>query len=406
MKKLQTVPLQKSLVSTGVAMALALVFSTLTCLPVMAVPEAGQVLRLDASALELDDGAPVSLWTDLSGAGNHALQEDPSRTPVFVASGSVFGMPVIRFSGGAPLPHLLVENMGPHDPPYTIFLVWKINQNPGGDQNALDGVPDGERVRIGYQGNPGRLFAFSGGSFPNLEKMMPAPFENLLMATVVYDPSGGLLRLNGVLEHENVTGSTPIMGFTIGRRTTTETQALVGDIAELIVYNRRLSEAEIGEVETYLDAKWLRDAGDTTPPTVPQNLTVNAGAVFAHLSWDPSTDDSGEVVYDVQRDGQIIATSVSGASYVDQSVSPTTSYTYRVQASDLSRNLSEPSASVQATTKALSQVNGLVKAEFYTGISGIKVTDLVAAAKFPDSPDATSFLPVFETPVDFGKSTL
>jgi hypothetical protein len=337
---------------------------------------------LDASALQLGDGARVDQWPDLSGLGHHAVQADPDRRPTFVASGTPFGEPVVRFSGAAPFEHLVVEQMGPYPVPNTIFLVWKINQNTGGDQQALDGFVDGERVRIGYQASPSRIFAWSGGGFPNLEKSMAVPFDNLILTSVVYDPTGGSFRVNGELEQENPTGDIGLSGFTIGRRFT-DAQQLAGDIAELLVYDRRLSEAEIEEVEAYLDAKWLRDPDDTTPPTVPQDFAVYAGAAFAHLSWSASTDDSGQVFYRVERNGQTIATSVSALNYVDRSVSPNTTYTYAVRAADLSGNLSDLSSSVEVTTKDLQMTIGSVKAEFYTGITGTAVADLTSAPKFP-----------------------
>jgi hypothetical protein len=194
---------------------------------------------LDATALQLADGARVDQWPDLSGVGNHAVQADPDRRPLYVASGTPFGEPVVRFSGAAPFEHLVVQQMGPYPVPYTIFLVWKINQNTGGDQQALDGSDEGQRVRIGYQANPSRIFAWSGGGFPNLEKSMAVPFDNLILTSAVYDPSGGLFRVNGELEQENPTGDISLSGFTLGRRVT-DAQQLAGDIAELLVYDRRL----------------------------------------------------------------------------------------------------------------------------------------------------------------------
>jgi hypothetical protein len=233
----------------------------------------GMVLRLDASALELADGAPVAQWPDLSGMGNHAVQPDEAARPTFVAEGSDFGLPVIRFTAISPFQHLRVENMGPYDPPNTIFLVWKINESTGGDQQPLDGLSDPTRVRIGYQANPSRLFAWSGGAFPNLEKAITVPFEGLLLTVAVYDTAGGLFKVDGVLEDDRPTGSIPISGFTIGRRLT-EAQALRGDIAEVIVYDRRLSESEIIQMEGYLLVKWLTEEGlDPGPVDLPVTIT-------------------------------------------------------------------------------------------------------------------------------------
>jgi hypothetical protein len=181
-----------------------------------------------------------------------------------------------------------VQDMGPHDPPNTAFLVWKVNQNTGADQNAFDGVADETRVRIGHQASPARVFAHAGGSFPDLQKLMAAPFEDFILTSVVYDPEGGLLRVDGLLEQENATGDNPITGFTIGRRVT-EAQPLAGDIAELIIYDRRLSQSEIAQVESYLQIKWFTDESvEPPPPGVTLSAAISEGQLL--LSWPASAE--------------------------------------------------------------------------------------------------------------------
>jgi hypothetical protein len=220
----------------------------------------GAVMWLDADSLQLENGARVGHWPDVSGTGNHALQPDVARQPTLITGATPSGRPVVRFSGASPFQHLTVQGMGPYHPPNTIFLVWKINQNSGADQQPLDGLSDPTRVRVGFQQNPARVFAHSGGTFPNLQKAMTVPFPAYIMMTSVFDTSAGFLRVDGVLESQNATGDIPITGFTIGRRFT-ESQALFGDIAEVIVFDRRLDEAEIEQVESYLHVKWFAVGG-------------------------------------------------------------------------------------------------------------------------------------------------
>ena len=56
-------------------------------------------LWLRADALDQPDGSMVASWTDTSGNGNHALQMDISRQPVYHASTSLNGMPSVRLDG-------------------------------------------------------------------------------------------------------------------------------------------------------------------------------------------------------------------------------------------------------------------------------------------------------------------
>jgi hypothetical protein len=193
------------------------------------------------------------------------------------------GLPSVRFAG-EPFPFFETSSMGPYEPPNTIFLVWKLNEITGQGQNVLDGLTGDRRVRIGRSiwSADNAIFAFSApGTFDNtlLEALPPgwpppAPFNQPIVTTVVYDPLGGVLRLDGVIGDERPTGDLPITGFTIGRRFGIDQQRFVGDIAELLVYSRRLSEAEIEQVEEALMDKWMAS------PLRVELVSPAPGAVF------------------------------------------------------------------------------------------------------------------------------
>lgn len=77
---------------------------------------------------------------------------------------------------------------------------------------------------------------------------------------------------------------------------------------------------------------------DTTPPTAPGTpVATGVTASQVSLSWTASTDNVGVTGYRVVRDGTIIA-AVSGTSYTDASVSPSTQYAYQVIAYDAAGN--------------------------------------------------------------------
>jgi len=95
---------------------------------------------------------------------------------------------------------------------------------------------------------------------------------------------------------------------------------------------------------------------DTQAPTVPQNLTGSApGSSQVTLSWAASTDAGGGTVagYRIFRNGAPLTTT-TGTTYTDNSVSPSTSYTYRVAAYDNASpaNESAQSNQVSVTTPA------------------------------------------------------
>lgn len=94
-------------------------------------------------------------------------------------------------------------------------------------------------------------------------------------------------------------------------------------------------------------------SADTTAPTVPSNVTATANsATQVTVSWTASTDAVGVASYQVKRGGTVIASAVTGTSYVDSSVSASTAYSYTVNAVDAAGNRSADSTAATVTTPA------------------------------------------------------
>ncbi|MEV8511849.1 carbohydrate binding domain-containing protein [Dactylosporangium sp. NPDC051484] len=89
---------------------------------------------------------------------------------------------------------------------------------------------------------------------------------------------------------------------------------------------------------------------DTTPPTVPANVTATVDHVTVNLSWSASSDDRGVTGYQITRNpgGNVLTTAYN--SYIDGSLAPRTTYSYTVRAVDAAGNLSAASAAVSVTT--------------------------------------------------------
>jgi hypothetical protein len=91
---------------------------------------------------------------------------------------------------------------------------------------------------------------------------------------------------------------------------------------------------------------------DTQAPTVPSNLQATApNSNEVDLSWTASTDNVSVTGYDILRNGTKIATSPTN-SYKDLSASPSTPYTYTVEAYDAAGNTSAASSPANVTTPA------------------------------------------------------
>ena len=98
-------------------------------------------------------------------------------------------------------------------------------------------------------------------------------------------------------------------------------------------------------------------SGDTTPPTAPSNLTATAASASQiNLAWTASTDNVGVTGYLVERCSGAGCTNFAqigtptSTSFSDTGLTASTSYSYRVRATDAAGNLSAYSNIATATT--------------------------------------------------------
>jgi chitodextrinase len=93
---------------------------------------------------------------------------------------------------------------------------------------------------------------------------------------------------------------------------------------------------------------------DTTAPTTPGNLTGNAVSPSQiNLSWSASTDNFGVVGYRVYRNGALLISLVGNVTtYQNTGLTPSTTYSYNVDAIDAASNVSGLSTPAIVTTPA------------------------------------------------------
>jgi hypothetical protein len=107
---------------------------------------------------------------------------------------------------------------------------------------------------------------------------------------------------------------------------------------------------------------------DTQPPTAPSGLTATAtSSSQVNLTWTAATDDVGVAAYLVERcqDTGCSAFDPIGSATVttfrNSTLAASTSYTYRVRATDAAGNLSDYSNTASATTPAASATPAFVQ---------------------------------------------
>jgi chitodextrinase len=124
-------------------------------------------------------------------------------------------------------------------------------------------------------------------------------------------------------------------------------------IDEAQVYNRALSATEISDMMAH---PLVPPVPDNIAPTTPAGLNATGGAGVVNLAWTASTDNVAVTGYAVERCQGTGCTNfaqvgtASGVTFNDTGLAATTSYSYRVRATDAAGNFSGYSNTASAMT--------------------------------------------------------
>ncbi|MDQ7793857.1 MAG: glycosyltransferase [bacterium] len=195
-------------------------------------------------AMAWQDGERVPVWPDLSGNGHHAEQPDPRLQPVLSRSGPN-GRPVLRFRSD-----YLRGQLVPGRRMWMVFAVWRLAE---GSEHRYGKIFDGLRVDCGleWKSTPPAGVRLTG---PRGAAYNRPPVTELVVNTCVIGPEtrlyeNGRSRVVAAVHTPGLDGLTIGAGWTGARKFT-------GDLAEVIVYDRHLQEAERVAVERYLGDKY------------------------------------------------------------------------------------------------------------------------------------------------------
>jgi titin len=132
-------------------------------------------------------------------------------------------------------------------------------------------------------------------------------------------------------------------------------------LAPVTLYYYRVRATNGSGDSGYSNVSSATTLADTTPPTAPTSLTATAtSSIQINLSWTASTDNVGVTGYKIQRCqgagctvfAQIAAPTGTGTTFSDTGLTPSTSYSYEIIATDAAGNPSSPSNVGSATTLA------------------------------------------------------
>ena len=228
-------------------------------------PAAGLALWLKADAVTgVTSGSPLPAWPDSSGHQRVAAQAVAAQQPRWVADG-FNGKPALRFTGkewldtpqdiSLPTEHSYFAVV--HDRTADengVFLWFENEKNLTGPNGAFDGPAFG----TGGFGRNFRIRNYPGILQHSITPGVAAVYELIAAKEGVRGWVNGLAWL-GPLQNGwtgTFAAQTTVGRFRIGRHGGSVPQFFAGDMAELLVYERVLGEAERRAVEDYLGAKW------------------------------------------------------------------------------------------------------------------------------------------------------
>ncbi len=318
-------------------------------------PTSGLRLWLSASTrLQVDDAGMV--WPDQSGRGNHATQATIADQPVRAAN-ALNGRPMVRFDGigdSLNLPDVMNgANAG------EAFVVLKSTRLPGSYQELWKFSATGNY----YSGESSYFPSWDGRIYESFGRSSAVAFDatqvtpsQVQIYNVAASSAEWAVRQNGLVVSRTAGAAAAFLTSPVLGRGLYGGNSFEGDIAEVVMYDRALTDAERDIVNAYLYAKYA-PPGIVVPP-VPAVSLVGTDWNSVALSW--SVPAPGTLYYTslIERRlsggtfAQIAELPMGVASYRDTTVADATAYEYRVRL----KNYAGSSAygnTVAATTAAL-----------------------------------------------------
>jgi hypothetical protein len=209
---------------------------------------AGLLAWYKADSLSLNDGDPVSTWTDSSGSGNDATEASGAR-PLYQTN-ELNGLPVVQFDG---VDDQMVSSLSMATKPFTAFAVVKfatfVNEATILGPNASGGL----QWRGNSDQRQGLLKSVTAEIGSSGTQLSVDTFYRL---AATYSSGGAYtFYLNGTADGTGTNNQTfSATTLQLARNITGED--LTGQIAEILFYDSVLGTTDRQAVEVYLTDKW------------------------------------------------------------------------------------------------------------------------------------------------------
>jgi hypothetical protein len=205
----------------------------------------------DDATFSYSSGTTVSQWRDKSGQNNHAPVIGGSP----VRSVAINSRKTVSFTSTTSFRCLT----GNFTSTATHFLVCRATTSSGTYQRVYNGGADAY-IFLGGLSNNIATFWGTGSSWIDVNANSPSTtiLNALRIISVINNGSTGTPYYDGnVMSAKTTTNSGAYTGYELNSYSGGNTsQSLVGEVCEIIVFNKQLSTTELKQVHTYLGQKW------------------------------------------------------------------------------------------------------------------------------------------------------
>ena len=226
------------------------------------VPTAGlQVwMRADAGITLNGTSSSVSAWSDQSGNGNDAAQASSGNMPTLTAN-SLNGLPSVHFDGSSG--YLNLPNFASGFTAGEMFVVLRTGSYNGSTTAGFIQMGNTSGTGASYPSG-GQVIDNFGSSSLYYTGTVPIDLTQWHLYDVSSQPGGWVNRFNSVV---NYISATNVVGFpTSPDIGLSGSNYFNGDIAEILIYNRTLSNRERREVQHYLANRYNQFVFETGVP--------------------------------------------------------------------------------------------------------------------------------------------
>ena len=280
-------------------------------------------LRADASVLTDQNGLVIA-WLDQSGNSNHAYQFNAAQDPTLVKN-QINGMPSLSFNGSntLALPYNMMQGANAGE----IISVVKVGNNPNQFQMAWN---FGTGFGSSYYNNT-HFEDFGSSDTSSIDEPPSDLSQYFIYDTSISSSGTAIYRYNGYQEWVRT-------GLSVGFQLYPDiggygTGSFVGNISEMMVYNRVLTEAERNSVASYLYGKYAFPS--IVVPNAPVDFLATAlSSDSIDLSWTISNQTLHTVTTVYRSTAGAAFTPVAQindtSSFTDTGLTAGTTYTYQI----------------------------------------------------------------------------